>query len=174
MFGNKFRQPRRDRLQHKAERARFFEDLCIFQQALRRSCSFALCAEAAKLMHGLRREAKMTHDRNARSHDDADRICPFAPAFEFDRVHAAVLQKTPRIADGIFHRNLIRHERHIAHQQRRLCPASHGAGVMEHFIHGNGQGVFVAENNHPERISDEDGIDARLVHCQRSGIVVGS
>ena len=46
--------------------------------------------------------------------------------------------------------------------------------MMEHFIHRNGQGVFIAKHHHRERIAHENGVDACLVHCHGGGIVVGS
>ena len=43
---------------------------------------------------------------------------------------------------------------------------------MQHLVHRHGQGVLVAQDHHPQRIADEDAIDAGLVLSQRGGIVV--
>src|SRR3972149_10260725 len=61
LLGDSFRQSRRHRLKHEAEGARIFEDLCILKQTFRRRRSFALRAESAQLMDGLRWESQMSH-----------------------------------------------------------------------------------------------------------------
>ncbi len=97
----------------------------------------------------------------------------FAPALEFDRVHARLLQETSRVADGFLHVRLVGHERHVADQQANFRAARDGAAVMEHFLHRDGQGVGITQHHHAKRIADQDGIHASLVHRQRGGIIVG-
>ena len=172
-LGDELRQPRRDRFEHEAETARLFEQERVFEQALRGGGVPALRTEAAQLVDGLRREAEVPHDGNARADDGAHRVRAFAPAFEFDRLHARLLQEASRVADGFIHVRLVGHERHVADQQRGLCAARHRAAVMEHLLHRDGQGVGVTQHDHAERIADEDGVHARRVHGERGGIVVG-
>ena len=45
--------------------------------------------------------------------------------------------------------------------------ASHGAAVMQHFLHRDGKRVFIAEHDHAERISDQDAVDSGAI--QRDG-----
>ena len=42
-------------------------------------------------MNGLRRESDMPHNGDTGGSDGADCICTLAPAFELDRIHAALL-----------------------------------------------------------------------------------
>ena len=50
--------------------------------------------------------------------------------------------------------------------------AGDGAGVVEHLVESDGQGVLVAEDDHAERVADEDHVDAGLVEQARGGIVI--
>ena len=46
-----------------------------------------------------------------------------------------------------------------------FAPRDNRAAVMEHLLHRDGQGVFVAQHHHAQRIADQDGINAGLVHA---------
>ena len=50
--------------------------------------------------------------------------------------------------------------------------AADRARVVEHLVHGHGQRVGVAENDHGQRVADQDAVDARVVHRAGGGEVV--
>ena len=96
-----------------------------------------------------------------------------APAFELDRIHAALLQKAARVSQGVGNGCLIRHKRHIAHQ---MCPrnaARHGAAVVQHFLHRYGKRVFVAQHDHAERVADQDAVYSGAIQGNGRRIIVG-
>ena len=41
--------------------------------------------------------------------------------------------------------------------------AANGTSVVDHLVDGDGEGVFVAEDDHCQRIADQDEVDAGLV-----------
>jgi hypothetical protein len=45
--------------------------------------------------------------------------------------------------------------------------------MKQHFVHGDGQGVVVSHDHHGQGISNQDDVDAGLIHQPRGGIVVG-
>src|SRR3990172_10328426 len=47
------------------------------------------------------------------------------------------------------------------------------AAMVEHVLHGDGQGVGVAKNYHTQGITDQNSVDAGTVHRQGGGIVIG-
>jgi len=61
---------------------------------------------------------------------------------------------------------------HVRDEEGAARSTAHGAGVMEHFVDGDGQGIFVAEHDHAERIADEDDVHAGFVNQARGRIVV--
>ena len=69
--------------------------------------------------------------------------------------------------------DVIRGEGHVGHQEGALHPAAHGAGVVQHLLHGDRQGVLVAQHDHAERVAHQHHVDAGLVDQARAGVVVG-
>ena len=45
--------------------------------------------------------------------------------------------------------------------------------MVQHLLHGNGQGIFIAQHHHGERVSHQDHVDSSLIQKARAGIVVG-
>ena len=78
----------------------------------------------------------------------------------------AALRIDSRCAD------VIRGERHVGDQEGALHAAAHGARVMQHLLHGDGQSVFVAQHDHAQRIADQHHVDAGFVDQPRAGIVI--
>ena len=64
-------------------------------------------------------------------------------------------------------------EGHICDDQRATDGAADGAGVVEHLVHGDGEGVFMAEDDHGERVADEEQVDSSFVDQAGAGVVVG-
>ena len=78
-----------------------------------------------------------------------------------------------RVEQRLFDTGLIGHERHVTDEQGGLCAARDRPAVMEHLLHRDGKRVLISEHDHPQRIADQDGINASFVHCHGGGIVVG-
>ena len=60
-----------------------------------------------------------------------------------------------------------------ATRNARFTPRRHRARVVQHLLHGDGQGVFVAQHHHAQRVADQDHVNAGFVHQPRAGVVVG-
>src|SRR5687768_8923913 len=97
----------RHSFKHKAETAGFFENKRIFNKPFGGKGSLALRAESTQLIDRLRCESEMPHHGNPCTGDRTDGIHAFASAFEFDRVHAALLQEAARITSCLLHRDLV-------------------------------------------------------------------
>ena len=62
---------------------------------------------------------------------------------------------------------------HVDDEQGALDGAADGAGVVQHVVHGDAEGVWVAEDGHAEGVADEEDVDAGLVDQAGGGVVVG-
>ncbi len=145
----------------------------VVEQALGIGCRAALHLEAALAMEALRHEADVPLHRDARAHDGGNDRGELATALELDRVHARVLDEAPGVAYRVAGVGLVAQERHVAHEQRTVRPAAHRAGVVQHLLHGDRQRVGVPEDDHGQRVADQEGIDSRRVGGARGGEVVG-
>ena len=105
--------------------------------------------------------------------DRLDALAHVDAAFELDRFGAAFLEKSAGISQRLFFAHLVREKRHVADHQRALAPARHQAGVIDHLVHGYGQGVGTALHDAAQRIADQKHFDARIVENPRKRIVVG-
>ena len=112
-LGDQFSQPCRNRFEHQAETACFLQDQRIFEQSFGSRGIAPLRAVPAQLMHGLRRQAQVPHNRDAGADNGFDCFGALAPAFQFDRVHASFLQEASGITHGLLDRDLVGHKRHI-------------------------------------------------------------
>ncbi len=54
-----------------------------------------------------------------------------------------------------------------------LGAARHRPAVVQHILHGDRQGVGIAQHHHTQRIAHQDDIDSRLVDGQGGRIIVG-
>jgi hypothetical protein len=93
-------------------------------------------------------------------------------ALELDRVHPALLQEAGGVGDPLLDRALVGPEGHVADQQRVLRAAGHGLRVVEHLVHGDGEGVLVPQLVVGDRVADQEHGDARLVEDLGGGEVV--
>ncbi len=94
-------------------------------------------------------------------------------AFDLDGFGAGFFDEADSVGKALRNRAVVAAERHVGHDERATDSAAHGACVVKHLVHSDGEGVFVAENDHGERIADEDEIDAGLVDEARGRVVVG-
>ncbi len=128
----------------------------------------------AKLMHRLRCQTDMAHNRHAGADDGANRFLHRDAAFELDRLGAGFLEKAPGVAQRLVLADLIGHERHIADDQSALTPAHHQAGVVDHLVHGDGESIGAALDDTAQGVADQQHLDAGFVENPREGIVVSS
>src|SRR6266851_2364061 len=110
----------RHALEDDAEGPRLLELLGIREDARGLLLGLALDLESAHLIHELRRETEMAHDRDAHRSQPLRDLDDPAAAFELDGVHSAFLDEAGRGGDRLFDRRVIRHERHVAHEQRLM------------------------------------------------------
>ena len=96
-----------------------------------------------------------------------------ARALDLDGFGAGFLDEADGVGDGVGDRAVIAAEGHVGDDEGAADGAAHGARVVEHLVHGDGERVFVAKDDHGERVADEDEIDAGLVDEARGGVVVG-
>ena len=61
---------------------------------------------------------------------------------------------------------------HVGHDQGATNCTANGACVVQHLVHGDGERVFVAQDDHGERVADEHEIDSGFIDEARGGIVV--
>ena len=113
----------------------------------------------------------MADDGNLACDQRADQFD--ARAFDLDGFSAGFFDKADGVGDALGDRAVIAAEGHVGHHQRATHGAAHGARVVQHLVHGDGERVFVAEDHHGQRVADKDEIDAGLVDQPRGGVVVG-
>ena len=114
----------------------------------------------------------MTHHWNAGIYDGTNRLCPFAASLQFDGVHSRLLEKAPGIPNRLIIGNLVRHERHITHQQGIFCATCHRLAVVEHIIHGHRDCTLVTQLHHAEAVAHQDNFNPHLVQHQGSWIII--
>jgi hypothetical protein len=61
---------------------------------------------------------------------------------------------------------------HIGNYEGAMHGAANGAGVVEHLVHGDGKGIFVAKRDHGERVADEEEIYSGFVNEAGAGVVI--
>ena len=67
---------------------------------------------------------------------------------------------------------MIAAEGHVGDDHGAMHGAADGAGVVQHLVHGDGEGGIVTENDHGEGVADEDEVDAGLVDEARGRVIV--
>ena len=94
-------------------------------------------------------------------------------ALELDGLRAGLFDEADGIGDSVVPGGVIAAEGHVGDEKGAGETAADGAGVMEHLVDGDGEGVGVAEDGHGEGVADEDEVDAGGVEQARGGVVVG-
>ena len=149
------RQLERDALEHQRVAAGLLE-----RDARRRAagCAVLLVAAlhhvAAHLVHRLRGEAEVAHHRDAGA-DDARSIVSAnsAPPSSFTLPTPPSATRRPALLHRLVDRGLVAHERQVADDVRPLRAAGDGAAVVDHLVHGDGQGRVVALDHHAQRVA---------------------
>jgi peptidoglycan/xylan/chitin deacetylase (PgdA/CDA1 family) len=130
-----------------------------------------LDAVAAHAVNALRSEAQMADNGNFSFSEGADQID--ARTLDFDRLGAGLLDEADGVDEAFGHRAVIAAEGHVGHKEGAANGAADGASVVQHLVHGDGEGVFVAQDHHGQRVAYQDEVDAGFVGEARGGVVVG-
>ncbi len=130
-----------------------------------------LDAVAAHAVNALRGEAEVADDGDFGISEGADQFD--ARAFDLDGLGAGFLDEADGVGEAFGDRAVIAAEGHVGDEQGAADGAADGAGVVEHLVDGDGEGVFVAEDDHGERVADQDQVDAGFVGEAGGGVVVG-
>ncbi len=133
---------------------------------------FPLDPVAAHPVDGLGCKAKVGHHRNLCIREPFDQLQAARSAFDFHCFGAGFLQEARGIRHPFSRVYLVGAEGHVGDHHRPLDRAPYGAGVMDHLVHGDWEGVVIAQDHHGQRVSDQDHVDAGLVHHPCGGIVV--
>ena len=115
----------------------------------------------------------MAHNRNSCPDNGLNPIDHIGPAFNLYRLCAAFLDKPTGIGHRFFIRGLVGHKRHVANQQGVVNASPDRTGMVDHFVHGNGEGVLVSQGYHPDRIPDQNDIDPAFIDQPGGAVIIG-
>ena len=94
------------------------------------------------------------------------------PAFDLHHFRSALLDHPagvpPRLLDAL----LVRHERHVDHNQSSFCRPHDGFCMVDHLIDGHGKGIRIAEHYVAQGIAHEDNVDTCLINDSAKDEVV--
>ncbi len=124
-------------------------------------------------MHRLRRESDVSDDGNLRVDDAADERNARGAALDLHRFGTAFLDEAHGVLQRLAAARVIGTEGHVGHQKRVAHGAAHGAGVVQHLIHGDRQSAVIAEHHLGERVSDQDQVHAGFIGKAGGGVIVG-
>jgi len=112
------------------------------------------------------------YDGNLGLGERGDERGAVAAAFDFDGFRASLLDEARGVGDGLLRGCVVGAEGHVRDEQSALHGAADGMGVVQHLVHGDGQGAVIAEDGHAERVADEEQVNAGLVDEGARGIVI--
>ena len=147
------------------------EGECVRLELLDGFGGAGLDAVAAHAMEALRREAEVADDGNLGVGEGADQLD--ARPFDLDGFRAGFLDEADGVGEALGDGGVVAAEGHVGDDEGAADGAANGAGVVQHLVHGDGEGVVVAEDDHGERVADEEEVDAGFVDQARAGVVVG-
>ena len=112
----------------------------------------------------------MTYKRNAVRKDGLDGWQAFTPAFDFHEISTGGT-KLARIFESQF-RSCTTPGRQVSGDKCFHRPTSDGARVVNHVIHRDMRGVGMPQNNHSQRVANQQEIKPTLVEKARGWIIV--
>ena len=74
---------------------------------------------------------------------------------DWHRLRARLFHESDRIADALGDRAVIAAKGHIGHHQCATNGTTNRARMVQHLVYGNGKGVFMAQNDHGQRITHQ-------------------
>ena len=162
-----------DGFEDDGEGASGFDGVGVAEELFGGVGGLALDAVATDGVDGLGREADVSHYGNFGFGEAGDEFETALAAFDFDGFGAGFLDEADGVAKGFGDVGVIGAEGHVGDDEGVFCAASNGAGVVDHLVERHGKGVVVAEDDHAERVADEQDVYASLVGQARSRVVVG-
>ena len=171
--GDGLAERRRDTFNHDGERTGGLQCLGVGDKALGIGVLLALHLVAAELADALGSQADMAQDGDAILDERGNGVCTEGSALNLDAVRAGFLEETPGVGERLPGGDLVGHERHIGHDHGPGDPAGNGGGVVEHLLHGDGQGCGIAEHGVGQGIAHERHVDACGIEMACGGEVIG-
>ena len=114
----------------------------------------------------------MGDNRNGSVYNRFDLLCHFKAAFQLDRLGSALFYQAARINNRVIHRSLVRHKRHVRHNQSVFRSSGDRFCVVNHILHGDRQGIFISQAHHSHGITYQNRVNPRLIHKLGKGIIV--
>ena len=115
----------------------------------------------------------MANDRYAEVSEAANGRRHVLATFNFDRFHVTFLDQTQRVAHRILDADVMRAERHVSDQKRRLCTSCNRSTVIKHLIQTELGGGLVTTAYHGKRVADKANVNiASLFDVRRRPIIM--
>ena len=114
----------------------------------------------------------MGNYRNTSLYDSLDAVGIFHTSLKFHSLTICFLDNPAGIHNGIIHRALIRHERHIDSHESVLRASANSLSMMNHIVNGNSKGILITQHHVTQRIANENHINPRFINCASCMIVV--
>ena len=119
------------------------------------------------------READVAHHGDIRLDQGLDGGRHLAAPFELDGLAIRLLENSPGGADRLPRRDLIAEKRQVGDDQRTPGRPGDHLGVVDDLVDRDAQGRFPALNDRPQRVADQQAIDAGRVEQPGGREVVG-
>ena len=165
---------RGDALHDHGENAGLLQSLGVLDELAGRLGGAALDLEAAEGGSGLGSHADVAHDVDAGVDHAADGGSHVDAALQLDAVAQGLLGEAVGGLDGLLGAHVVGAEGHVADDEGVGSALDHGLDVVDHVIHGHGDGGVIAQHDHAQGVAHQDDLDIALVHDGGGGVVIGS
>ena len=145
-------------LEHDREAARLGERHGVVDDGLGGVELLALHLEAADGVDGLGREAEVAHHRDLGVEDRLDGAEALAAALELHRRRAGA-DELGRVADRLLGGDVVAEPRQVTDEQGPGLGPGGGRDMVGHVVDRDLERVLVAEDDHGQRVADQDHVD---------------
>ncbi len=139
---------------------------------LDRAQRLALHLVATHGVHRLRRKTNVSHDLDFGIDQALNQVSTLLAAFDFYRLGSTIFHEADRVTQAVAHAHVVRRIGHVGDQESVLHSAAYRAHVVKHLLHGDRQGVLVAQHDHAQRVAHQDDVDAGFVDQPCAGVVI--
>ena len=133
----------------------------------------ALDLVAAQPSDGLRLESDVSHHRNPCVDQGPDRGRHAGTPLQLDGLAVRLLEEPAGRAEGLSRRDLVAEEWQVRHDQRTPRGPRDHLRVVDDLVEGDPEGRLPALDHGPQRIADQQAIDAGPIEQPGRGEVVG-